>query len=150
MGYVNFKIPDMTNKLYSIAIALMASLIIGCSKQVDQQQGLAGAWEWKSTDGGLGFHLHETPATTGKSEQLILTNNLRYSRYTNHVVTEEGAYTLTDRTCIHDKKSKTVIQFSGALQDIMVESMDRKKLVLSDEHYDGFEFIYERKNEKGN
>lgn len=141
----------MTNKLhYLLAFMLMATFTTSCTKQVQNGEALAGTWEWKSTDGGLGFHLHLTPASTGQREQLKLTGNLRYFLYINNVMKEEGSYALWDQPCIHDKKKKTVIRFSGALQDRMVEKVDREQLVLSDEHYDGFEFMYERKNEQDN
>lgn len=128
------------------AIVLLTALVAGCSKKVNKAEGLTGSWEWKSTDGGLTAHIHQTPATTGKTEQLRLSGTLQYFRYTNNVLTGEGTYHLTERYCIHDQKLKTVIQFSGAEEALMVESLHGQQLVLSDENHDGVTLLYERNN----
>ena len=141
----------MTNKLHSLlALILMAIFATGCTKQIETTHALSGTWEWKSTDGGLGFHLHQTPATTGTTQQLELKSNLQYVRYTNNAVTEEGTYSFTEQACIHDGQKKNIIHFSGSPQTYMVEKIAQQQLVLSDEHYDGVEILYERKNEAHN
>ena len=141
----------MTSRLNLLfAIMVMALFITGCSKQMGNAEGLTGTWEWKSTDGGLANHLHQTPSTTGIKEQLKLTNGLQYIRYKDGFVTEEGTYTLSEKACIHDKKLKSVIQFSDAAGALMVENVDPQQLILSDEHFDGLEIRYERKNLKDN
>ena len=135
----------MTSKLIHLfAIVLLTALAAGCSKKVNKAEGLTGRWEWKSTDGGLAAHIHQTPATTGKTEQLRLSGTLQYFRYTNNVLTEEGTYHLSERYCIHDQKLKTVILFSGNQEALMVENVDEQQLVLSDENYDGLTLLYER------
>lgn len=121
-------------------------MVAGCSKKISKQQGLTGHWEWKSTDGGLAAHLHQTPASTGKTEQLKLGSNFRYYRYTNNILTQEGTYQLREQACIHDQKLKTVIDFSGTEQALMVENVSAQQLLLSDESYDGINILYERNN----
>ena len=141
----------MSSRLtYLVTIVLMASFISSCSKNVNKAEGLAGSWEWKSTDGGLAAHLNQTPATTGKTNQLKLTSSFQYFRYTDHVLTEEGTYSLSQRACIHDQKLKTVIQFSGSEQALMVENINQQDLVLLDENYDGVIIFYERRNSMDN
>lgn len=137
----------MTIKLtHLFAIVLLTALAAGCSKKVNKTEGLTGNWEWKSTDGGLAAHLHQTPASTGKTKRLKLSSNFQYYRYTNNTLTEQGTYQLAEQTCIHDQKLKTVIRFSGAEETLMVENVDQQQLLLSDENYDGVTILYERNN----
>ena len=137
----------MTSRITSFfAFVLLAVMAAGCTKKETKTQGLAGNWEWKSTDGGLGAHLHQTPASTGKTERLKLTTDFKYYRYTNNLLSEEGSYQLSNQTCIHDHTLKTVIRFSGSQQGLMVEAMGPQQLVLSDENFDGVTLLYERNN----
>ena len=85
-------------------------------------QGLAGTWQWVRTDGEIGYHLHETPVSTGKNIDLKIGFDNKYYIYTNGYLTSEGTYLLETRKCIHDHTDKSFINFSSPTDyDLMVE-----------------------------
>jgi hypothetical protein len=142
---INMKI--LKTLLYTLTIA--AFFVTGCSRQTGQTldgNGLVGTWQWVRSDGGFGYHIHDTPASTGKNIELKFLDNSRYAIYTNGAITSQGTYTLENKQCIHDHKAKTFINFSSASDaDMMIEKMEGGTLELSDEHFDGIGSIYQRK-----
>lgn len=117
-------------------------MFVSCSKHDHDcnhdNKDMAGSWKWLSTDGGIANNIHETPASTGKNINLVLSADNTYSVMTNGSVTSQGTYALDMRTCIHDHSNKRVINFSGAEDiDVMVESLANGMLTVSDENYDG-------------
>ena len=138
----------MTTKLVCL---LMTVMVIGfttaCSKQGKKpivEENLVGTWQWVRTDGGIAFHIHETPASTGKNIDLIINSDGKYFIYTNGNLTSDGTYALETRKCIHDHAIKTFINFSSDL-DLMVEIIDEESLEVSDEAHDGLASSYKRK-----
>jgi hypothetical protein len=146
-----FKFIAMGNRLVCFFVLLSIMLLgANCSKQFDKANtgvGLFGTWQWVRTDGGIAFHIHETPASTGENIDMRFSADRKYYIYTNGSLTSEGTYQLETRKCIHDHKDKTVINFSSPSDyDFMIEKLDQEKLELSDEAYDGIGSLYKRKN----
>ncbi len=131
------------NKAICFLATLFSLCITSCSKQ-DAEASIVGTWQWLRTDGGFAFHIHDTPASTGKNIDLKIMPNGKYAVYTNGALTSQGTYTLEHRQCIHDHSQKTFIQFS-ADTGLMVESLDNDHLEVSDEAHDGVGSSYQRK-----
>jgi len=132
------------SSVYLVSASVL--LLLSCSKQKDTDPGLAGNWEWVSTNGGIANHIHETPASTGKNVQLNITADNKYSVYTNGALTSQGTLSFTGQACIHDHTNKKVIVFSNpADQAMMIERIDNSFLELSDNAYDGVGSVYKRK-----
>jgi hypothetical protein len=129
--------------LILLAIALTT---FSCSKEEDDREGcffgpnLTGTWKWMRSEGGLGGGI-KTPASTGKSVNIALNNDLRYFIYTNGILSSQGTYRFVVQNCIHDHTNKQVIDFSND-PDMMIEKMDSQTLELSDNMYDGFRSSY--------
>jgi len=142
------KLRTMNNKLIGLVMPIIiVVLFIGCSKQADKpvEKSLVGTWQWVSTDGGIAYHIHETPASTGKNVDLKISSGGEYSIYTNNVLTSSGNYVLETRKCIHDHSDKTFINLSSD-NGFMVEKVDMENLEVSDEAYDGIGSTYKRKS----
>ncbi len=110
-----------------------------CNKDkviIEETNILPGAWQWLRTDGGIADHIHDTPINTGKSVKIELGSGNKYIIRTNGDITEQGTYTLSNRTCVHDHTQKVFIQFSHG-GGWMVEKMESNLLYLSDEYADG-------------
>ena len=142
----------MTNKTFLfLSVFAATAFVTGCSKQVDRsstEESLAGTWSWISTDGGIANNIHKTPANTGKNIDLKIEADGKYSIYTNDSLSSSGTYVLETRKCIHDHTDKAFINFSFD-EDMMVESIDKQNLELSDEAYDGIKSYYKRKSMNG-
>ncbi len=112
-----------------------------CSKRSEEclpDGGLAGSWKWVRTDGGIGGHIHDTPASTGNNIYIQFTTANTYSIYTNGILSSQGTYSLEMRKCIHDHTNKNFIKFSSPHdQGMMIEIVDRSVMETSDDAYDG-------------
>jgi hypothetical protein len=131
----------------SITICFLMTVLMSCHKQADSNQtkSIQGNWEWISTDGGLANHIHETPVNTGKQMQLIFGSDEQYTLTANGSITQQGRYSVTTKTCIHNGKPKMVIQFSGnSNSTLMVENLVGDTLLLSDEAHDGLGYTYKK------
>lgn len=140
--------------MQNILVTILALfLITACEKEdlsINQKEqkapikSLLGKWNWIRTDGGLAFHIHETPKTTGKEIMLEFKENNQFRKYVNGVLQSQGTYTLSSRKCIHDLKEKQVISIPSEME-MMIESMDENNLQLSDDNPDGISSQYHRK-----
>jgi hypothetical protein len=108
----------------------------------NERSGLAGTWEWLSTDGGIAG-MHYTPSSTGKTMTLTITSDLKFYRYENNVLQAQGTYALSERKCIHTGENKPMLVFSD-LQNLTVENEISDTLELSDENYDGMNSTFKR------
>lgn len=104
---------------------------------------LIGKWNWTNTDGGIGFHIHETPETTGKIIHLILMQNYNYSITENGNEISNGTYELIMKESIYSGEMGRFIQLSENQQyaEIVVggiiKTYETNKLGISDNNYDG-------------
>jgi hypothetical protein len=126
---------------------LITLLFTACKKETDAgPKDIIGNWNWVRTDGGIGFHIHLTPANTGKNIELRLMNGNNYAFYTNGALTSQGSFTTRLQRCIHDGTDKRVIDFSQTADaDMMVERVNEQTLILSDDFFDGMTEEYSRK-----
>jgi hypothetical protein len=138
----------------SYIILLFVLPFISCSKEDCNKDSstekkisteLAGSWRWVRTDGGIGNTIHETPASTGRNIELIITVDNKYFIYTNSSLTSQGSFTLPIQTCIHDGSDKRKLDFSSTNDtDLMIESNMNNILTVSDEYFDGTISEYQR------
>lgn len=136
-------------KLLPVIFIITSFISVSCqtdNKILINDTGIAGEWEWIRTDGGIAYHIHETPASTNENIEWILTDKRRYSIHINGTLTSEGTYSLEKRKCIHSHKDKLWIDFSSPSDmDMMIENVDAETLELSDEMYDGIGSQFRRK-----
>lgn len=131
---------------FMAAFAGVAILMSSCSKDNDVSDKLVGTWQWVRTDGGLAYHIHHTPASTGKFIDLKIARGNRYYIYTNGILTSQGTFTISTQNCIHDHEDKAFLDFSGNTErDMMIEDVTDNELHLSDNAHDGIGSLYTRK-----
>lgn len=105
---------------------------------------LRGSWQWLRTDGGFGFHIHDTPESTGNTVILHLAADNTYAIQVNGVTSSQGTYTVEQKQCIHDQTMKRFIRFSDVeMSPLMVESLTDTRLSVSDEAFDGISSEYQ-------
>lgn len=132
-------------------VALLVTTIskTSCKKNQDGRtdaKDLVGVWEWVRTDGGFGFHIHHTPASTGKQIELKVGTDNKYSFYVNGVLKSEGTFTISLKQSIVDQKNKRFIDFSDPNdQDQLIFRVDNGVLELTDNYHDGTGSQYKKK-----
>ncbi|RXG17819.1 hypothetical protein DSM03_101518 [Leeuwenhoekiella aestuarii] len=139
----------MKNLIYVFILALG---MISCSSddqtRIDNSD-LIGDWNWTNTDGGIGFHIHETPETTGKIIHLNLKGNYEFSVTENGTEISNGTYELIMKESIYSGKMERLIQFPeneqylGFVKTGIINSYKNEKLNISDNNADGIgsEFV---------
>lgn len=130
----------------TLAVVFIMIMLNACTKDktaLEENVSVMGTWRWDRTDGGIGNHIHETPATTGMHVLLELSNDYTYTIKTQGTVTEQGTFTLSEKECHHDKTQKVFITFSGS-RGWMIEDINVDKLRLSDEFADGVFIQYSK------
>lgn len=129
-----------------IYIFILTFGIISCSSKGElkiDNSDLTGEWNWTNTDGGIGFHIHETPKTTGKIIHLILIENYTYSITENSKEISKGTYSLTMKKSIYSGEFERFIQLNENLQTTgivtrgIIKTSKTNKLDISDNNYDG-------------
>ncbi len=120
--------------------------IISCTSDDETEinnSGLIGKWNWTNTDGGIGFHIHETPETTGKIIHLTLMENYTYSITENENEISNGTYELIMKKSIYSGELDRFIQFpenqqyTGIVMQGIIKTYETNKLDISDNNYDG-------------
>lgn len=136
-------------KLLPVIFIITSFISVSCqtgNEILISDTGIAGEWEWVRTDGGIAYHIHETPASTRENIEWKFTDERKYFIYVNGTRTSEGTYSLTKRSCIHSHEEKLWIDFSSSSDmDMMIESIDAEILELSDEMYDGIGSQFRKK-----
>ena len=121
-------------------------LLASCSKKdcgcTTPQMDMTDTWNWVKSTGGIAGTT-TTPASTGNNIVLRINDDLTYSYTINGTVTSSGTYIRESKNCIHDGRTKMLIDFSND-QDLLVEQYDNGELSLSDEAADGFISVYKR------
>jgi hypothetical protein len=86
-----------------ITVLFLAIGLISCSSEGQASSSstiLYGKWNWISTDGGIGFHIHSTPASTGNSIQLNLLKDNTFSITKNGKEVSSGKFELSTQKSI--------------------------------------------------
>ncbi|WGH74698.1 hypothetical protein P8625_11465 [Tenacibaculum tangerinum] len=131
----------MKNLLYIVAFALISC----ASSQIQNinNSDFVGIWNWTSTDGGFGNHIHKTPETLGKKVQLSLQKNDQFSIIENGKEVSKGTYTLTMKKAIYSNTQERYIQLSndehydGIVLSGIIRLVKPATLEISDNNYDG-------------
>ncbi|MBJ7882502.1 hypothetical protein [Gelidibacter salicanalis] len=134
----------MKNLIYLFILILG---IISCSSDDETRidnSDLIGNWNWTNTDGGIGFHIHETPKTTGKIIHLNLNENYEYSVTENGTEISNGIYELIMKKSISSGEMERFIklqtidqQYLGFVKNGIINIEENKKLYISDNNADG-------------
>ena len=128
-------------------LLLLTIAFISCTGddklKIDSSE-IVGAWNWTSTDGGVAFHIHETPESTGKDYQLILNSNNSYSLLENGITVSKGTFELSMRESQLFNKVSEFITFSGNMIEVhglvlngMITRTDQNTLNIMDDFPDG-------------
>jgi|TARA_B110000967_G_C18429542_1_gene337795 hypothetical protein len=141
----------MKNLIYLFILALG---MISCSSDDETKidnSDLIGNWNWTNTDGGIGFHIHETPETTGKIIHLNLNENYEYSVTENETEISNGIYELIMKKSIYSGEMKRFIklqtidqQYLGFVKNGIINIDENEKLNISDNNADGIGSKFER------
>jgi hypothetical protein len=131
-----------------IVLGLMA-----CSTGDDAEirhADLVGKWNWVRTDGGIGFHIHETPETTGKTVQVTLNGDYTYSISENEQKVSSGIWQLSMKESIYSGEEERYIIFCDDYQDQnvvisgIIYSLEKDTLMIGDNYHDGVSSRYSR------
>lgn len=122
--------------------------LLGCEDPVKTNSDLTGNWEWVSTDGGLSFLIHESPASTGNTYKLKFTDN-RILVYKNENEIFSGEYTIEKKKSIYSGELEDYIKISDeyTIQYIVLNGIikiDNNLLSISDNLYDGIGSSYKK------
>jgi len=140
----------MKNLIYLFILTLG---MISCSSDDETKidnSDLIGNWNWTNTDGGIGFHIHETPETTGKIIHLNLNENYEYSVTENETEISNGIYELIMKKSIYSGEMERFIklqtidqQYLGFVKNGIINIDENEKLNISDNNADGIgsEFV---------
>ncbi len=133
------------NFLKGFGLLILLIIIVSCSdNDNNSDKKLIGTWSWVRTDGGFAFHIHDTPATTGKNIDLKFTSDGKYFYYTNGILSSEGTYQFSTQKSIVDGTDKKSIVFSVG-GEMIIAKLDNTNLYLDDNNYDGVGSSYIRK-----
>ncbi len=127
--------------------------ILACSSDdiinIDNSD-LIGVWNWTNTDGGFGYHIHETPTSTGKQIVLNIKGNSIYVITENGNEVSNGTYEISLRESIYSGEMKRFITFSTEYQNQnivlagLIRILENNKLTIADNNVDGVESKYEK------
>lgn len=137
----------------TIPLLILAIAFIACDTNDETKinnTDLVGSWNWTGTDGGMAYHIHATPASTGKNIQFRLMKNYTYSIYENGNEIEKGTYELSKKKSIYTGEMERYIQCSENknIQNVVTNGIitvyDTNKLDISDNNYDGIGSGFEK------
>ena len=106
---------------------------------------LIGNWKWANTDGGIGYHIHETPNSTGNSVELNIIDNRHYKIIENGNDVSSGTYEVVMKESIYSGEMERYIIYSEVYQnqDIVISGiikvLENNKLSIADNNEDGIE-----------
>lgn len=120
------------------SLLLAATLACGCAKEDTSpaQASVVGTWQWQSSF--CGWSGASSPATTGKTRQLLIDANGQAKMLENGVLQYSTPYTLSRHTSRLKQQEADFITFTAQQQEYMVEvSAQTHTLSLTHDVYDG-------------
>lgn len=120
--------------------------IISCSSDDEikiNNSDLVGIWNWYSTDGGIAYHIHENPESTGTEIELHLNSNYSYEIIENGTEISNGTYELSMRESIYSTEQERFITYSESYQNqnVVISGIIRiissDTLTIADNYVDG-------------
>lgn len=143
-------------KIKNLLIVIAAMLVIlSCSEGADlsiSESGYTGKWDWISTTGGFAAHINETPQSSGKTVQLILTGDEKFRVIENDKEIAAGTYEVTMENSIYSESMESFIHLSENVpaRNVVFNGIIRIEndslLSISDNHYDGIGSTFKRVN----
>jgi hypothetical protein len=134
----------MIKLIYLLIFTLGISSCSSDDTEKIENTDLIGKWNWTNTDGGIAFHIHETPETTGKIIHLNLMEDYTYSTTVNGSEISKGMYELTLKKSIHSGELERYITlqtidqlYLGFVKNGIVNVNNNDRLEISDNMYDG-------------
>ena len=131
-------------------LLLFTFLLFSCeNNNLATDNGIVGKWNWISTDGGLGFHIHDTPLSTEKNIVLFLAEDNTYSITENNDIILEGTYRLSYKESIYTGEMELFISIldnfsSPAIITGIINIANKTELEIADNWYDGVGSGYKR------
>lgn len=129
-------------------LLIIATLFaFSCTKEeinatTETTNSLVGEWRWVSSTGGIAGRTI-TPTTAGYERRLILTADLKFSRYKDNTLESSGTYQITPGKSIYKPEQVDFIKFSDGTSVVLM-SQTTDELSLADNFYDGFSESYQR------
>ena len=137
-----------------LIIPFLLYLIFSCDKNdvIDNlDYNVIGEWNWTRTDGGMAFHIHETPESIEKSIEIKLTNDYEFTLTENDNVILNCSYELSLEKSIYSGELEKFIKLSENYQNQnivlngIVAVISNDTLTISDNSYDGIGSTFIRK-----
>jgi hypothetical protein len=111
-------------------------------------QRIVGEWHWASSTGGTTGKQTYTPASTGSTDTWVFNADSTYQRRTTQPggaqATEMGTFSLGSTKSIYSGRPARALTLRGKQSQTFVIQELTSRLVLADNHYDGFGHTYER------
>ena len=115
-------------------------VITGCDQKISPDSDLVGSWTWISSSGGFAGSI-QTPANSGDEISIEFTKS-RFKKYVNGVLKDDLRYSITLDESIYSTERLEIIKFSNGWRQSYSATKDT--LILNDECYDCYQYIYKR------
>jgi hypothetical protein len=141
-------------QLFMIVLTAFVFLSSTCKKEMQlpdpELKKIFGKWQWVSTSGGFTGKTI-TPASEGYTVRIEFSSNGIYQKYQNNALTDRKNFSFSQGTSIHNHKPVWVISFTEAVphfnespQAMSVSFSGQDTLMLDEQAYDGYGYIYVR------
>lgn len=127
-----------TKKMKKVAYVFITLLLLSCNSDESAENLLNGKWNWVSSSGGI-VGKTMTPASENKTIVLEFYNSIM-TKYENGNLVSEDPFSVETRESIMGGQRKMIIIDNSEAQSFEIIG---KKLYLSDECYDCYQYEYE-------
>ncbi|EJL63939.1 hypothetical protein PMI10_02171 [Flavobacterium sp. CF136] len=127
-----------TKKMKKVAYVFITLLLLSCNSDESAENLLNGKWNWVSSSGGI-VGKTMTPASENKTIVLEFYNSIM-TKYENGNLVSEDPFSVETRESIMGGERKMIIIDNSEAQSFEIIG---KKLYLSDECYDCYQYEYE-------
>ncbi len=130
------------------ALLLLGTTACRRTDATPADQGIMGEWHWVSTVGGLTGKQTYTPASTGSTQTWVFNSDSTY-RYvytppSGSPVTTTGTFSVGSVKSIYTGQPSRALVLRGPQAQTFIVQELATRLILADNHYDGFTLTYER------
>lgn len=131
-------------KKLSFLLIIATFAAFSCTKEdvSTKSSTLTGEWRWVSSTGGIAG-ITITPETAGYEQKLVLTDDMKYSRYKDNVLQKSGKFEITQEKSIYKTELVDFINFDDGTMSVIQENTSNE-LLLADNFYDGFGETFKR------
>ncbi len=109
----------------------------------NRMKGFVGDWNWIQTDGGIAYHIHDTPESIEKSYRIILTDAYEISIIENELERVISSYALSLKESIYSGEPELFLEVSDDVQipslvvNGIITLVSADTLTIADNNYDG-------------